>query len=123
MNKAADHDCDPVVPFELVRDIERELGFSDCGGSTEVPQRAQDVWMLLLVPCDNIVSWNAWADTGSIVNCPPCMAASTERLESQFSEGATSRRRVGSLIKSEFGTTVTKANTHESSTERRAMKA
>jgi len=69
----------------------------------EVPQRAQGIYSLLVefeMPtwnkCEDSMS-KAVKDMGSIVNWPLCMAARTERLDSQFNDGARSNRTVGSL--------------------------
>jgi len=40
---------------------------------------------------------SALDDIGSILSWPLCIADKTDRLESQFSEGARSKRTVGSL--------------------------
>lgn len=76
--------------------------------NTGVPQRAQEMLLPLLLSPGIFVDVEyeeesfrrVLEDTGSIVNCPVCIADRTERRESQFREGARSRRTVGSLIPS-----------------------
>jgi hypothetical protein len=70
-----------------------------------VPHRAHEMLVLLLfVPGIDGVGYEAEgscrrvpADTGSMFSCPLCMAERTDRRESQFKDGARSRRTVGSL--------------------------
>ena len=68
-----------------------------------VPQRAQARPLLLLlspgieVGVANDSCKRALVDIGSIVSWPPWMAESTERRDNQFSDGARSKRTVGSL--------------------------
>ena len=63
-----------------------------------MPQRAQHILAPGLDNCADADSCRRLAvDIGSIVNWPALMAASTDRRDSQLSEGARSSRTVGSL--------------------------
>ena len=79
----------------------REGGREVCEeGRMEVPQRAQQIVEPELCPDEtrpNVASRRVLGDVGSMDSWPLWMAPTTLRRVSQFSEGARSRRTVGSL--------------------------
>ena len=78
------------------------MWFSD-DGTMEAPQSAHEIllWEPGIIDCrDELVLSRRRAVNamGSIVSCPVWIADKTERRDSQFKDGAKSKRRVGSLI-------------------------
>jgi hypothetical protein len=101
-------DLEMEFMLELVRERERERwcpgGLELCGGESPsfgnigVPQRPQHMVVLAFDICADANSWRRLVeDMGSIVNWPLWIADSTDRRDSQLSEGAISNRTVGSL--------------------------
>lgn len=97
-----------AVPHEVMEPLDsgRDCLTSDVE-KIGVPQRAQVGPLLpLLSPGIEVGVANdsckrAPVDIGSIVSWPVWMAESTERRDNQFSDGARSKRTVGSLKESE----------------------